>query len=1018
MLIAGVLLSCTTAVQAAGDDVVDFNQQVRPILSEYCFACHGPDAHSLKGDVRLDLRESVVKPNKHGNIAIVPGEPQRSELVRRIHADDDSEIMPPPESHKTLSDKQKRILTQWIEQGAEYQPHWAYVPPKATEAPAVPDADWPVNFIDHYIAARLEKEGLTPSAEADRVTLIRRLSFDLTGLPPTPRQIEKFVSDDSPDAYENLVDRLLASPHFGERMAIWWLDLVRYADTVGYHGDQDHRIWPYRDYVIESFNANKPFDQFTREQLAGDLLDEPSQAQLVATGYNRLLQTSHEGGVQLKEYRAIYMADRVRNVSQVFMGATVGCAQCHDHKYDPYTARDFYTLGAFFADVDDEEHLRNPYGGLNSLPTNRFPEMPVIKGELRDKLAKIDEQLDQLNQKVATVAHQIADSPEAHIEKLRQRVANFKPTDQPWIDDQVHVGGRVDGNVKQVKASQGPVRSGESSRLQQSGQLTQVVYREIDQPVEIRPNDQLYAWVYIDAKRPPKALMLQFKTDEWKHRAYWGASVIPYGKNPKGGPTYHRSGDLPEAGQWVRLEVSPEAVGLKNGDKITSFAWTQHGGAIHWDDAGVTRNSVLPEAVYTALQTPENQRTAKQQDTLIGYLTDQAVALDEINEQKAKLKQQRDKITKQAPRTMYTKALDKPRTVRVLPRGNWLDESGPIVEPAIPEFMGELDTGDRRATRLDLAGWLVKPAKQGGVGEMTARVQANRLWELFFNVGISRTLGDFGGQGEPPVHPELLDRLALHLIEADWDIKHMVKTLVMSRTYRQSSVATPKLKKLDPDNRLYARQSRPRLPAEMVRDNALAISGLLIDDKIGGPSVKPYQPDGYYSHLNFPKRKYKSHGDERQWRRGLYIHWQRQFLHPMLKAFDAPSREECTADRPESNIPTQALTLLNDPTFVEAARHFAARIMTEPGANADATDRIRWAFRVATSRTPDADEVAVLKSLLTQHRAQFAAEPSDADRLMSVGQSPAAKDIDPVELAAWTSVARALLNLNETITRN
>lgn len=747
-----LLLGISTVAAHGGDPPsrpVDFNRDVRPLLSDRCFACHGPDASHAKGNLRLDIAESAYgKDTKSGKPAIVPGNASASEMVRRINLSADSDdLMPPTDSHKELNAEERAVLKRWIDEGAKYDQPWAYVPPAAVDPPKVKKADWPANFIDPYILGRLEFEGLVPSKDADRATLIRRVTFDLTGLPPTPAEVDAFVNDKSPDAYEKLIDRLLASPHYGERMAAWWLDLVRFADTVGYHGDQTHNVWPYRDYVINAFNTNKPLDKFFAEQLAGDLIPNATQQQIIATAYNRLLQTTHEGGLQAKEYRAIYMADRVRNVSQVFMGSTIGCAQCHNHKYDPYTARDFYALGAFFADVDDEAHFK---GGSNSLPTKRAPEIEVKMGERKGKV-------------------------------------------------------------------------------------------------------------------------------------------------------------------------------------------------------------------------------------------------------------------------MITKALATPRVVRVLPRGNWLDDTGEIVQPAVPEFMGKIDTGGKRATRLDFAKWLTTPETKGGSGGLTARVQANRLWALMMGSGIAKVLDDFGGQGEPPVHPELLDRLAVEFASSGWDIKHMMKTIAMSRTYRQSSAWTSELRERDPGNRLYARQSSPRLPAESIRDNALAVSGLLVRE-IGGPSVNPYQPKGYYVHLNFPQRRYAQHSDARQYRRGVYVHWQRQFLHPMMKAFDAPSREECTAERPESNTPTQALVLLNDPTFVESARTFAARILRE-GGESDGS-RLGYAFKMATSRDPNLNETTLLASLLKKHRAHFTAHPDDAKKVQAAGLAPTPQVIDPIDLAAWTSVARTLLNLNETITRN
>ncbi len=762
------------AATPAADRPIDFNRDVRPILTDKCFACHGPDGKHVEADLRLDVEKSA-REDRGGYRVLTPGKPDQSELVKRITAKDESERMPPKKFGKALTPAEIDILTRWVKQGAEYKVHWAYAPPTRHPVPGVKDVNWPLNWADHFVLARLDQEGLKPSPEADKVTLARRVYFDLIGLPPTPEEVDAFVKDADPRAYEKLVDRLLASDHFGERMAVYWLDLVRYADTVGYHGDQDHQASPYRDYVIDAFNRNVPFDRFTREQLAGDLVPDSGVDQKIASCYNRLLQTSHEGGVQAKEYLAIYAADRVRNVSAVWMGATVGCAQCHDHKYDPYTQKDFYSLGAFFADVDEAKHLHG--AGTDTIPTKRPPEIPVFTRRERDRLAELD--------------------------------------------------------------------------------------RLIAQPTA-------------------------------------GAEL-------------------------------------------------------------------------------------------------------------AALKKEREELVKNRRLVMVTQAIQ-PRTMRVLPRGNWMDDSGPIVQPAIPAFLGKINSHGKRATRLDLANWLTDP--KTGAGGLTARVFVNRLWYLFYGIGLSKSLEDFGGQGEPPVHPELLDNLAVEFA-SDWDIKRMVRFLVTSRTYRQSSLEPAPLREKDPENRLYARQSRPRLAAEFVRDNALSIAGLLVLD-IGGKPAKPYQPVGYYRHLNFPKRVYKADTGPQQWRRGVYTHWQRQFIHPMLKAFDAPSREECTAQRPRSNTPLAALVLLNDPTFIEAARVFAGRVM----AKGDDTARIGYAFRQATSRLPDDTEAGVLRKLLEAERARYKADPTAAAELVKTGQAPAPKEVDAAELAAWTSVCRAVLNLNETITRN
>ena len=768
---------------------ISFNRDIRPILSRNCFQCHGPDSTHREADLRLDLEHSIKKTSGDESI-IRPGQPNHSLLFERIVSKDPDLIMPPADSGKSLKPSEIQMIKQWIEEGAPWSKHWAYIKPKSTAVPKVKNQDWPVNWIDHFILSRLEQQNLQPATEADKITLIRRLSFDLTGLPPTSREVQQFVQDPSTQAYEQLVDRLLASPHYGERMAIYWLELVRFADTVGYHGDQDHHISPYRDYVIRAFNKNLPFDQFTREQLAGDLLPNPTQQQKIATGYNRVLQTSHEGGVQRKEYLAIYAADRIRNFSGVWMGATMGCCQCHDHKYDPYTIKDFYSLVSFFADIDEDQHLRR---GADRIPTIRAPEMFLYSDSEKKQISKIESDI---------------------------------------------------------------------------------------------------------------------KTTE--------------------------------------------------------------------------------STLKTAMVKKEKQR---------------------LKQELEKSKKARAAIDRAATKSMITVSI-KPREIRILPRGNWLDESGPLVLPAIPEFLGTLKNDHSRLTRLDLANWL---SDENGYGLLSARVIANRFWYLFLGRGIAPILDDFGGQGGPPHYPELLDQLALKFYKDQWDVKQMVKFIVMSRTYRQSSLESSEQRKRDPFNHMLDRQARFRLPAEMIRDNALAVSGLLVTD-IGGPSVKPYQPAGYYRHLNFPKRKYVSHTDDRQWRRGLYMHWQRQFLHPMLKAFDAPSREECTAQRPRSNTPIAAITLLNDPTFIEAARKFAEDVV-QNGGRSD-VEKVQYAFSKATSRKPENIESQVLIQLLNSNRKAYHSKPKQAQAVIKSGLSKTKQDLSAVEIASWTEVTRALLNLNEVVTRN
>jgi hypothetical protein len=853
-IILGFLLSpaLLRAVDVALPEKIQFNRDIRPILAENCFKCHGFDKKQREANRRLDTRDGATADND-GVRAVVPGNLADSDLHLRIRSDDKDDMMPPPDSGKKLSETEKALLDRWIERGAEYQQHWAYLPIVRPTVPAAPrpaaDANKPVDAIDRFVQAHLAKIGLAPSPEADRATLARRLCLDLTGLPPTAAEVSAFLTDTGADAYERLVQRLLASPAFGERMAVSWLDVVRYADTIGFHSDNPRNVWPFRDWVIRAFNENKPFDQFTIEQLAGDLLPNATISQKVASTFNRLNLTTEEGGAQPKDYEARTVADRVRAVGTAWLGQTIGCAQCHDHKYDPITTRDFYQLGAFFADIKESAIGRREDGMLVLNPAQ-------------------EQQLKELEQRVATLQSTIDHSTPALVDAQRK-----------WECEQVE---------KRLLPTTGPVASSS------------------------------------------------------------------------------------------------------------------------------TRGKKLPSAIVAILIMEPAQRSAAQEAELAKHYRGIAPALARARTDLERAEKEKKEFEKELPRTLACESISPPRVVRILPRGDWQNETGEVVQPGVLHFLPQNDArpdgSQQRLTRLDLARWIVSRNNP-----LTARVFVNRLWKTFFGTGLSKTLDDFGIQGEVPIHGELLDWLASEFLASGWNVKHLTTCIVTSQTYRQTSDAPPELQQRDPDNRELARQSRFRLDAEFVRDNALAIAGLLVP-KIGGPSVKPYQPAGYWENLNFPVREWENAKDENQWRRGLYTHWQRSYLHPSLLAFDAPSREECTAERVRSNIPQQALALLNDPTYVEAARVLANRIVHEGGA--DTAQRLTWAFRNALARNPRADEIATLSALLEKHRALFANQPQAPAQLFTVGIAPAPASSDPAEVAAWTSVARVILNLHETITRS
>ena len=1001
------LLGLTITLQPANAEKLRFDRDILPILSDKCFACHGPDAAVRQADLRLDTKEGAFSAPS-GYPIIVPGEPENSELVLRITHENIDERMPPQISNRQPTQEQIDTLIQWIAEGAEWEEHWVYDLPKRVEPPTVKNPAWARNPIDAFILGKLETEGLTPSAAADKRTLVRRLNFDLTGLLPTPAEVEHFLRDESPNAYESLVNRLLSKPQYGEQLAMYWLDLVRYADTSGYHADENVSIWPYRDYVIKAFNDNMPFDQFTLENLAGDLLPNATSAQKVAAGYNRLNQTTSEGGAQAKEYLAIYAADRVRTTASVWLGATLGCAQCHDHKFDPYTAKDFYSFAAFFADVKGP----GVYGGGSKWEPVVMLPTPAQESALHE----IDDELTKLEQIFKASSPGLEAEQTEWENEIRSLLESTDPTDFAWVDDAQANGGRNQGTWTFVGKNEAPVFSKLLSRRQTTTdeKTIQHAFQGANRKFTLAEGDQLFAYVWIDPESPPKTVMLQWNDGNWDHRAFWGEDKIEFGGIGNDTPAHKPMGPLPAAGEWVRLEVDPAEVGLKPESVLNGMAFAQFGGTAYWDVAGIatTRGSAVKHThtpqVIASIQVDASVRTTSQREQIAAEYRRITPALDGIRNQMADLRKQKTEIEKQIPYSLTTEST-LPRTTRVLPRGNWLDDSGEIVEPMIPAFLGDLGIKNRRPTRLELARWVVSKDNP-----LTARAFVNRLWALYFGTGLSRVLDDLGAQGEPPIHPELLDWLAVEFMESGWNVKHIVKLIVTSNAYRQSSKATDVLREKDAYNRLIARQSRWRLNAETVRDNALLLSGLLVS-KIGGPSVKPYQPKGYYFNLNFPKRTYVHDKGENQYRRGLYTHWQRTFLHPSMMAFDAPSRQECTAERATSNTPMQALTLLNDPTYVEAARVFATRIISDGGESV--TDRINWAYQWALSRTPQPKELEIMTSLYEKHQAEYTANLDDANALVATGEAATTEGVEPAELAAWTSIGRVILNLHETITR-
>ncbi|BDS07886.1 peptidyl-prolyl cis-trans isomerase [Oceaniferula spumae] len=1010
----GIISSFTPAV-LANESEVSYGRDIRPILSDKCFFCHGPDPETREEGLRLDIREEALKGK-----AFVPGHPEKSALIKLINTTDEEKIMPPPKSHKKLSEREKKLLSDWIKAGAEYEPHWAYQP---LEMHKSDDKE----SIDSLVENRLKKKGMSFSEPAPAATLLRRLHFDLTGLPPTPAEVVAFTEahkKDPQQAVKDTAEKLLASPHFGERMAVKWLDAVRYADTVGYHGDQSRDASPFRDYVINSFNKDLPYDQFIIEQIAGDLLPDATLTQQVAAAYNRINQISEEGGIQDEEYIAKYQAERVRTTSAAFLGSTLACAECHDHKFDPFTAKDFYSFAAYFSDILEKGAWNNngsyqedikKYKKEGVLFSNYGPYLKVPDQASGESYAQIEKRLADLSNTHLKAYPNSENAFQAWLTGLRQKPEKANAVDVPFITSTLASKSQVkarksNATFSYTTADQGPVRSGSHSRKQASkGSLTQHIFTPAE-PIQIKAGEMLYAWVYLDPKSPPGSVMLQFykENEGWDHRAYWGENTIPYGKFD-GGAAYHKAGSLPQLGNWVRLEVSPKDLGLQPGTRVTQLAYTQDKGTVYWGSAGKKVSDQarilanMPADIRKLINDPKSGNTLRGKADLYQYFLISTPAKTqqqkEIQALHAKTSQTTAKF-RQVPATISAKR----RVVRLLPRGNWTDKSGPIVQPAPPEF---LTNGKKIGTsRLDLARWIASPDNP-----LTARVFVNRVWSQFFGTGLSKSDGDFGLQGEYPSNPELLDWLAAEFISNDWSVKELVRTIVRSKTYQQSSTPGGEFIKRDPKNRLLARQTQLRLPAELVRDNALAVSGLL-NPEIGGASVYPYQPAGYYQHLNFPKRQYPTSYGKDLYRRGIYTHWQRSFLHPMMKNFDAPSREECTTGRSEANTPLQALTLLNDPTFTEAARALATKLLLQ-----SKEDLVQRAMMHSLSRKATEAEFKILSELYHTELKRFQADPKAAADFISIGKSPVAKDIPAAELAAATSLTRTILNLHETITR-
>jgi hypothetical protein len=1027
------LALCVVAGADDGNARLSFNEHIRPILSDKCFFCHGFDAKHREADRRLDLPEGAYAV-LDGVQAIKPGDLAGSDAWVRITSSDKDEVMPPPKSHKPLTENEKALIKRWIEEGAVYQKHWAFEAPVKHEPPKV-EGYRINNPIDSFIAERLKREQLPMTPEADRETLIRRVSFALTGLPPTIKEVDEFLGDNGAGAYERMVDRYLASPRYGEEMGRLWLDVARYADTHGLHLDNERQMWAYRDWVVRAFNDNLPFDQFTTWQLAGDLLPNPTRDQLIATGFNRCNVTTSEGGSINEEYIFRYAVDRAATSVETWMGLTAGCAVCHDHKYDPISTKEFYSIYAFFHSNAD------PAMDGNALLTK--PTLKLASPEEEEKLKGFDAKLTDLRNQISAKLAEVKYTDPATIEPLPPP----QESETVWIDDDFPKDTNVQHNEGTPPsawvtiAQGGQVRSGQRS-LVRSDTGTAQDYYEGGTPFEVPVGARFFFHVFLDPSDPPEAVMIQVHRGTWDHRAVWGnAESITYGDLNT--PGRYRAGDLPEASKWTRLEVDADKLGFKPGDKVNGISFTLHRGTVYFDQMGVISRydaTSDPNQSYLAWQKlgkgkdtqgipaeinkllkegPKPDRKPEKEKELKDYYLQYVCTLTKpafstLAPQRDAVQKEREDYDKAIPQTFIWNDMDKPRDSFVMVRGQY-DKPGEKVEPGTPAILPPLQKSkpDSRATRLDFAKWLSSPEHP-----LMARVTVNRFWQQFFGTGLVKTSFDFGSQGETPTHPQLLDWLSITFHESGWDVKKLVKSMVTSATFRASSKTTPELLRRDPENRLYAHGPRFRLDAEVLRDNALAVSGLL-NLEMGGKAVRTYQPPNIWEPVGFVgsnTRDYRQDKGEALYRRSLYCFIKRTAPAPFMSNFDAPNREQSCSRRERSNTPLQALQLMNDVQHFEAARAFAERIIIDGGSTPQ--DRITFVYRTVLSRNPDVEETNIVKAAFEKHLARFQQDTEAAKKVISNGESKPRENLPPAEVAAWTLVANLILNLDETVTRN
>ena len=1004
---------------AVGAGPIEYNRDIRPILAEHCFACHGPDSAARKADLRLDVREVAVELG-----AIEPGDPDSSELIARIQTADPNLVMPPPSINKPLSPEQKALLTQWIKAGAEYQLHWSLIPPERPLPPPVEDASWVRNPIDRFVLAKLEEHGLRPAAEADRRTLARRLSLDLTGLPPRPEAVEEFVNDGSPQAYERFVDRLLASPFWGEHRARYWLDAARYADTHGYHFDNFREMWTYRDWVINAFNRNLSYDQFTIEQLAGDLLPNPTLEQRIASGFNRCNMTTNEGGTIPEENLVIYTRDRTETVAQVWLGLTANCAVCHDHKFDPITQREFYELAAFFNNTTQAAMD----GNIKDTPPVVFVPLPSD----RQRWEALQSQLAALDRQIEARAEAARPEFEGWLQSQnRDSLASLMPRRELKLD--LGLTPRIDPPAVQAQDLVPTLfESAEAGDFERSNAFSVAAWIYLPGPERsgavIARMDEASAFRGWDLWLEDNKIGMHL-VNTWPDNAIKvvSRSAVPAGRWTHVVATYDGSSQAAGIkiyvdGQPQEVEISANqlnntiraAVPLKVGQRYSTARLEGVGISEVRVHREVLRPAEIADLVgvgqaLALLSQPAGQRQAQDhQQVLTWWLKTRDPGSRELHAQRGALEQEEAAIRARGTIAHVMAERSEPAMAYVLFRGEY-DKRREAVTPDTPDVLPPMPA-DVPRNRLGFAQWLLRSDHP-----LVARVAVNRFWQEVFGSGLVRTAGDFGISGELPSHPELLDWLAVEFRESGWDLKRFYKLLVTSSTYRQAATATSEKLERDPANRLLSRGPRFRMDAEMIRDAALAASGLLVG-KLGGPSVKPYQPEGVWEAVAMPEsntRNYRRDQGEGLYRRSLYTFWKRSAPPASLEIFNAPSREVCTVRRERTNTPLQALVTLNDPQFVEAARALAQTTLTEAGVGTE--ERLDFMSRRLLARPLRVEELPSVLESLEFLSTYYRSHPDDAGRLLSVGDLRPNASLDPSELAAWTMLANELMNLDEVL---